>query len=322
MFAGPMDSLAPASATNGLALSCRGLVKRYADVVAVNGLDLEIHAGECFGLLGPNGAGKTTTIEILEGLNVADAGTVELLGRHWGDGVDRALRQRLGIQLQETKLTDKLSVLETVTMFRSFYDHGPTPDEVIRRVQLEEKSNAWVVKLSGGQRQRLAVACAMVNEPELLFLDEPTTGLDPQSRRQLWELIEEYKRGGRTVLLTTHYMDEAQRLCDRVAIMDHGQVIALGTPRELIDSLGANHVVEFRVEGELKLETVERLPGVKQARVEGPGVALIVREPHVAIPALLEELERQLLPLAGLTTHHATLEDVFVHLTGRTLRDV
>jgi ABC-2 type transport system ATP-binding protein len=322
MFAGPMDSLAPSPTTNGLALSCRGLVKRYSDVVAVNGLDLEIRAGECFGLLGPNGAGKTTTIEILEGLNVADAGTVELLGRHWGDGDDRALRQRLGIQLQETKLSDKLSVLETVTMFRSFYDHGPTPDEVIRRVQLEEKSITWVVNLSGGQRQRLAVACAMVNEPELLFLDEPTTGLDPQSRRQLWELIEEYKRGGRTVLLTTHYMDEAQRLCDRVAIMDHGQVIALGTPRELIDSLGANHVVEFRVEGELKLETVEQLPGVKQARVEGPGVALIVREPHVAIPALLEELERQLLPLAGLTTHHATLEDVFVHLTGRTLRDV
>jgi len=322
MFAGLMNSGPQSPSANGLALSCRGLVKRYSDVVAVNGLDLEVRTGECFGLLGPNGAGKTTTIEILEGLNVADAGSVEVLGRHWGDGDDRALRQKLGIQLQETKLNDKLSVLETVTLFRSFYDHGPTPDEVIRRVQLVEKSNAWVVKLSGGQRQRLAVACSMVNDPELLFLDEPTTGLDPQSRRQLWELIEEYKRGGRTVLLTTHYMDEAEKLCDRVAIMDHGQVIALGSPRELIASLGANHVVEFHVDGELELSTVENLPGVKQARVEGPGVALIVREPHVTIPALLAELEKQLLPLAGLTTHHATLEDVFVHLTGRTLRDV
>jgi len=306
---------------NGLALACRGLVKRYSDVVAVNGLDLEIRAGECFGLLGPNGAGKTTTIEILEGLNVADAGSVEVLGQCWGAGHDRALRQRLGIQLQETKLTDKLSVLETVTLFRSFYDHGPTPEEVIRRVQLEEKSNAWVVKLSGGQRQRLSVACAMVNDPEVLFLDEPTTGLDPQSRRQLWELIEGYKRLGRTVLLTTHYMDEAQRLCDRVAIMDHGQIIALGTPRELIASLGADHVVEFRVEGEIEPGAVEKLPGVTQARIEGAGVALIVREPHVAIPALLAELERRHLPLAALTTHHATLEDVFVSLTGRTLRD-
>ncbi len=311
-----------ASTAGRSALSCRGLVKRYADVVAVDGLDLEVGAGECFGLLGPNGAGKTTTIEILEGLNRADAGEVTVLGASWGDGDDRALRQRLGIQLQETKLTDKLSVHETVTLFRSFYDRGPTADEVIRRVQLEEKRDAWVVKLSGGQRQRLAVACALVNEPELLFLDEPTTGLDPQSRRQLWELIEEFKRTGRTVLLTTHYMDEAQRLCDRVAIVDHGKVIALGTPAELIASLGADHVVEFRVDGALDLGAVGRLEGVTQARVEQPGFALIVREPHIAIPALLGELQRQGLALAGLTTHHATLEDVFVNLTGRTLRDV
>jgi ABC-2 type transport system ATP-binding protein len=313
---------APANSPNGPALFCRGLVKRYPDVVAVDGLDLEVRAGECFGLLGPNGAGKTTTIEILEGLSRADAGEVTVLGQRWGTRSDRALRQRLGIQLQETKLTDKLSVLETVTLFRSFYDRGPEPEEVIRRVQLDEKRDAWVVKLSGGQRQRLAVACALVNEPEVLFLDEPTTGLDPQSRRQLWELIEEFRRDGRTVLLTTHYMDEAERLCDRVAIVDHGKVIALGTPRELIASLGADHVVEFRIAGTLDLDAAGRLPGVTQARVEGPGFALIVREPHVAIPALLGELERQGVALAALTTHHATLEDVFVHLTGRTLRDV
>ncbi len=308
-------------ATPALALSCRGLVKRYGTVTAVNGLDLEVHAGECFGLLGPNGAGKTTTIEILEGLNTPDAGEVRVLGERWGAGRDRALRQRLGIQLQETKLTDKLSVAETVALFRSFYERGPSPGEVIRRVQLEEKAGAWVVKLSGGQRQRLAVACALVNDPDVLFLDEPTTGLDPQSRRQLWELIEDYKRGGRTVLLTTHYMDEAERLCDRVAIVDHGKVIALGTPDELIASLGAEHVVEFGVEGALDLAAVEALPGVTQARLEGPGYALIVREPHVAIPALLAELQRQGRTLVSLTTHHATLEDVFVHLTGRTLRD-
>jgi len=317
-----MIASAPSSAPAPPALYCRGLVRRYADVVAVDGLDLEVPAGECFGLLGPNGAGKTTTIEILEGLNVPDAGEVRVLGERWGQGRDRALRQRLGIQLQETKLTDKLSVAETVTLFRSFYDRGPTPADVIRRVQLEEKANAWVVKLSGGQRQRLAVACALVNDPDLLFLDEPTTGLDPQSRRQLWELIEDYKRLGRTVLLTTHYMDEAERLCDRVAIVDHGKVIALGSPAELIASLGAEHVVEFRVERAPDLAAIARLPGITQARVEGAGYALIVREPHVAIPALLGELAKQSCPLAALTTHHATLEDVFVHLTGRTLRDV
>jgi ABC-2 type transport system ATP-binding protein len=315
-----LPSVASTAATP--ALSCRGLVKRYADVVAVDGLDLEVCAGECFGLLGPNGAGKTTTIEILEGIHRADAGEVTVLGQRWDGRQDRALRQRLGIQLQETRLTDKLTVRETVRLFRSFYARGPAPDEVIRRVQLEEKADAWVVKLSGGQRQRLAVACALVNEPELLFLDEPTTGLDPQSRRQLWELIEEFKRTGRTVLLTTHYMDEAERLCDRVAVVDHGRVIALGTPDELIASLGANHVVEFGIEGAFDLGAVEKLPAVAQARREAGGYALIVREPHVAIPALLAELDRQRVALASLTTHHATLEDVFVHLTGRTLRDV
>ena len=208
------------------ALLCRGLLKRYSDVTAVDGLDLEIQRGECFGLLGPNGAGKTTTIEILEGLTRQDAGEVRVLGATWGHGDDRALRERLGIQLQETKLQEKLSVLETVRLFRSFYRRGPTPDEVIRAVSLEEKRDAWVQKLSGGQKQRLSVACALVNAPEVLFLDEPTTGLDPQSRRQLWELIEEFRRGGGTVLLTTHYMDEAERLCDRVAVVDHGKVIA------------------------------------------------------------------------------------------------
>jgi len=315
--------LAPphAPAATEPALRCRGLVKRYGDVTAVDGLDLEVRSGECFALLGPNGAGKTTTIEILEGLNSPDAGEVTVLWQHWGRGEDRALRERLGIQLQETRLHEKLSVEETVRLFRSFYQRGPEPAEVLRRVQLDEKRRAWVGKLSGGQKQRLSVACALVNDPEVLFLDEPTTGLDPQSRRQLWDLVEDFRRRGGTVLLTTHYMEEAEQLCQRVAIMDHGRVIALGTPAELIASLGAEHVVAFAVEGELDLERVKSLPGVVEARTEPRGVALTVREPHVSIPALLAELERQRAPLASLTTHHATLEDVFVSLTGRTLRD-
>src|SRR5499426_1897614 len=230
------------------AIRLAGLHKNYDDVRAVDGLDLEVRAGECFGLLGPNGAGKTTTIEILEGLNSPNAGEVTALGRSWGRGEDRELRERLGIQLQETRLHEKLSVEETVRLFRSFYRRGPDPSEVLRRVQLEEKRKAWVGKLSGGQKQRLSVACALVNDPEVLFLDEPTTGLDPQSRRQLWDLIEQFRRGGRTVLLTTHYMDEAERLCDRVAIVDRGRVIALGTPAELIAQLRGEHLIEFALE--------------------------------------------------------------------------
>jgi len=235
------------STASDIAVRCRGLVKRYADVVAVNGLDLEIRRGECFGLLGPNGAGKTTTIEILEGLTPADAGEVEILGQSWEKDA-RRLRERLGISLQETQLADKLTVDEVVRLFASFYSNARDPNEVLARLSLEEKRKARVGKLSGGQKQRLAVACALVGDPEVLFLDEPTTGLDPQSRIQLWDQIVGFRAQGGTILLTTHYMDEAERLCDRVAIVDHGQVIALGTPRELIDSLHAANVIEFACE--------------------------------------------------------------------------
>src|SRR5687767_9776751 len=228
------------------ALRVRALRKVYKDVVAVSGLDLEVPAGECFALLGPNGAGKTTTIEICEGLTAPDSGDVEVLGMRWASEA-RLLRQRLGIQLQETQLADKLTVLETLRLFRSFYARGPSPESLVALVQLQEKRTARIVSLSGGQKQRLALACAFAGDPDLLFLDEPTTGLDPQARRQVWDLIEALKAAGRTIVLTTHYMEEAERLADRVAIVDHGRVIALGTPRELIASLGAEHVVEFAV---------------------------------------------------------------------------
>ncbi|HMA42676.1 MAG TPA: ABC transporter ATP-binding protein [Gemmatimonadales bacterium] len=307
------------------AIRCAGLVKRYGDVTAVAGLDLTVPAGECFGLLGPNGAGKTTTVEILEGLTPADAGVVEVLGRPWSGGAaDRSLRERLGIQLQETKLPEKLSVEETIRLFASFYTRAHSVEEVLGLVGLGEKRSAWYSKLSGGQKQRLAVACALVNRPELLFLDEPTTGLDPQSRRQLWDVVAGFRAAGNTVLLTTHYMEEAERLCDRVAIMDHGRVIALGTPRELIAGLGAEHVVEFTVAGaepEGWDDELNVLPGVRAVRSTDGVVSLTVAELHHTIPALMGTLERRGLALASLTTHHATLEDVFVSLTGRRIRD-
>jgi len=310
-------------ATTAAAVRLRNLRKSYKDVVAVAGLDLEVRVGECFGLLGPNGAGKTTTVEICEGLTAPDSGDVEVLGLRWTSDAPR-LRERLGIQLQDTQLSEKLTVLETMQLFRSFYRRGPDVAAVIALVQLEEKQHARIGALSGGQKQRLAVACALVGDPDLLFLDEPTTGLDPQARRQLWDLIEQFKLAGRTILLTTHYMDEAERLCDRVAIMDHGRAIALGTPRELVASIGIEHVVEFAAAtgaATLDVSRLERLDSVRHVRVE-PGLVLMhVSELHRAVPALLDELGREGIALSELRTHSATLEDVFVALTGRRLRD-
>ena len=306
------------------AVRCRGLWKRYGEVVALAGLELEVRRGECFGMLGPNGAGKTTTVEIFEGLRDADEGDVEVLGERWrGDGL--ALRARLGIQLQETKFPDKLRVEEIVTLFRSFYPRGLEVAEVLSRVGLTEKARAQTRTLSGGQKQRLSLACALIGDPELLFLDEPTTGLDPQSRHQTWEIVESLKARGRTVLLTTHYMEEAARLCDRVAIVDHGKVIALGSPRELIAALGAEHVVEFAVdgaaEGALADGLLAALPSVEGVARDGRSYRLTVREVHRAVPALLAALAQRGVDPTHLTTHHATLEDVFMQMTGRRLRD-
>ncbi len=301
-------------------LLVRGLRKSYKDVVAVDGIDLEVMPGECFGLLGPNGAGKTTTIEICEGLTKADAGVVELFGLRWETSASE-IRQRLGIQLQETQLSEKITVLETIQLFRSFFRRGPKPSDAIALVELEEKRDARVGALSGGQKQRLALACALVGEPDLLFLDEPTTGLDPQARRQVWDLIEQFKRDGRTIVLTTHYMDEAERLCGRVAIMDHGKVIARGTPRELVASIGVEHVVEFSTSAPIDLAAISAIPGARDVRASDDGVSMQVTELHRAMPALLDALGRQGVPLTELRTHSATLEDVFVALTGRHLRD-
>jgi ABC-2 type transport system ATP-binding protein len=306
-----------------VALHCRAVVKRYGDVVAVDGLDLKVIRGECFGLLGPNGAGKTTTIEMLEGLLTPDAGEVRVLGMQWARDA-RALRPRLGIQLQETQLSEKLSVVETLRLFRSFYPQGPTVAELLAVVGLEAKRDARVGKLSGGQKQRLSVACALVGRPDVLFLDEPTTGLDPQSRLQLWDVLERFKAAGGTILLTTHYMDEAATLCDRVGIVDRGRLIALGTPAELVASLGTPHVVEVMLAADAVLpppSTFETLAGVRDVRLARARVSLGSLAIHETIPAVLATLAAAGAPVRELATHSATLEDVFVSLTGRHLRD-
>jgi ABC-2 type transport system ATP-binding protein len=307
---------------NGPALVCRDLVKRYDDVVAVDGLDLAIARGECYGLLGPNGAGKTTTIEILEGLNAPTAGEVEVLGERWrGDG--RALRARLGVQLQETKFPDKLRVGEVVRLFRSFYPRGLEVDACLAMVDLTAKAKAQVRHLSGGQKQRLSLACALVGDPEVVFLDEPTTGLDPASRREVWKIVEELQARGRTILVTTHYMEEAARLCDRVGIVDRGKKLAEGTPEALVASLGAEHVVEVELEsgraGEMADGELAALPTVERVDRVGDALRLTVRDVARVVPPLLALLAARGLAAQRLATHHATLEDVFLALAGRSL---
>ncbi len=302
------------------AIVCRGLRKRFGDFEAVRGLDLEVRRGECFGLLGPNGAGKTTTIEILEGLAEPSGGEVMVLGRSWSRDED-ALRARIGVTLQETRLSDRLTVGELVRLFRSFYPRGPSDDELLSQVQLTDKRDARYETLSGGQKQRVALACALAGEPELLFLDEPTTGLDPQSRRGVWDLVLAFKSRGGTVLLTTHYMDEAEKLCDRIAIVDGGRRIALGTPRELVQSIGADEVIDVAFDRDVPLDALRALSAVSAVRAESGGYVLVVTELRTALPALLAHVERVGARIERLATHRATLEDVFVHLTGRHLRE-
>ena len=308
------------------AIRCTNLVKTYPGkppVEAVRGIDFEVNVGQCYGVLGPNGAGKTTTIEILEGLLSATSGEALVLGMNWNKDAN-AIKERIGVSLQETQLSDRLSVGETLQLFRSFYRWGIDPEQAIVRVSLQEKKNAWVKTLSGGQKQRLAVATALVGDPELIFLDEPTTGLDPSSRRELWEIIETFKRQGKTVLLTTHYMEEAERLCDRVAIFDTGKIIAEGSPDELIRSLGAEHVIEFSIDpshGMLDDALFKSISSVDQVDQAESEFRLTVGQPHVVLPELIQRLANKGISLSSLTTRHASLEDVFVSLTGRHLDD-
>ena len=317
----PPSSVAAESAST-LAVDCQGVTKRFGDVTAVDGLDLQVRPAECFGLLGPNGAGKTTTIEILQGILAADGGSVQVLGLDWARHRVQ-LRARLGSQLQETRFPEKLRVAEVLALFRSFYPNGISVEEAMAAVGVQEKARAYVKTLSGGQHQRLAIACALVGDPDLLFLDEPTTGLDPQARRQLWDVIVELRERGKTILLTTHYMEEAERLCDRVGVMDHGRMIALGTPAELVASLGAEHVVEFGVADGVALEApmLNTLPGVSGVQFDAGRIRLTVSRAHETVPSLMQTLRTDGVELTELTTHHATLEDVFLSLTGRHLRD-
>ncbi|MCP3138681.1 ABC transporter ATP-binding protein [Pyxidicoccus xibeiensis] len=308
------------SPTDELAIEVKGLVKRFGDVVAVDGIDLDIRQGECLGLLGPNGAGKTTTVEILEGLQEPTSGEVRLLGLDWKKH-GKQLRQRIGLTLQETRLVEQLTVEETVRLFVSFYSKPMPVETLIGLVQLGEKRKAQVGKLSGGQRQRLALALGLAGDPEVFFLDEPTTGLDPQSRRSLWDVVAQLKARGRTVVLTTHYMDEAEVLCDRLVIIDHGRVIARGTPRDIIGSLGAEQVIELEGDPSPDVERLRALPAVVSAQRHADRITLRVRELHLSLPAVLHEVEAGGGTLKHLSTRRPTLDDVFIGLTGRSLRE-
>lgn len=303
-----------------LVIQVRGLTKRYGDTQAVAGIDFDVARGEVFGLLGPNGAGKTTTVEILEGLRVPDGGEVTVLGHDVARDAE-ALKPRIGVSLQTAALYPKLTVTEVIDLFRSFYATSRPTEELIAALELGERRDAQTAILSGGQRQRLAVALALVNDPELVFLDEPTTGLDPAARRSLWDLVRGLKADGRSVLLTTHYMEEAEVLCDRLAIMDHGRILEMGTVEELVSKRFKDRAVRFdRVDG-LDQDELAGLPAVTSVKEDGDAVLVYTRDVGPTIGALLTLAESRGLEPQNLGIRRATLEDVFLDLTGRALRD-
>jgi ABC-2 type transport system ATP-binding protein len=301
-------------------LQVENLVKRYGDLEAVRGVSFSVEEGEVFGLLGPNGAGKTSTIEVLEGLRVADGGRVSVCGF---DPVRNPteLKREIGAALQSTSLPDKLKVTEALRLFSSFYNRGRQPEELLKRFGLEEKRNAFYSQLSGGQKQRLALALALVNDPKVLFLDEPTAGLDPQVRREIYDIVEELKHEKKTIVLTTHYIEEAERLCDRVAIIDHGKVIAQGTPRELKQRSANTSRVEVRLAKPASNGALQSLDGVADARELGGAYVLHCQRTAPAIVALVKHLETEDNELVSLEIATPSLEDVFIELTGRRLRD-
>jgi ABC-2 type transport system ATP-binding protein len=301
-------------------IQVRGLIKRYDEIEAVAGIDFEVARGEVFGLLGPNGAGKTTTVEILEGLRSPDGGTATVLGHDVATDAD-TVKPRIGISLQTAALYPKLTVTELIDLFRSFYPRSRPTGELIDALGLGERRTARSDVLSGGQRQRLAVALALVNDPELVFLDEPTTGLDPAARRALWDLIEGLRADGRTVLLTTHYMEEAEILCDRLAIMDHGKILEMGTVDELVAKRFQERAVRFDELAALTTDELAALPAVVSVKRDDREVLLYTSDVGPTIGALLALAESRGLEPQNLAIRRATLEDVFLDLTGRALRD-
>jgi ABC-2 type transport system ATP-binding protein len=304
---------------NPAAIRCRALTKRYGAQVAVAGIDLEIPSGECFGLLGPNGAGKTTTVEMLEGLTRPDSGSIELFGSSWGKGQDQQLKERFGVQLQDNQLADKLTVAEVFTLFRSFYRVGKSPSQLVALLDLEPVRHRQYAQLSGGQKQRVAIGCALAGDPDLLFLDEPTTGLDPRARQELWGVVRRFRAQGGTVLITTHYMEEAAALCDRVAIMDLGKIIALGTPRALVDGLGLVQFVDFETADAVDTAALQQLRCLQNVERRADHYRLRIDRSLGSLASVLEALARQQVTPVGLTAQQATLDDVFLQLTGRAL---
>lgn len=313
--AGPASNQAPEAV-----LAVEGLTKRYGPLTAVDAVSFTVWRGETFGMLGPNGAGKTTTLEMIEGLREPDAGTVSFMGM---DALRqrRAMQERVGVQLQGQALWPELTVEETLRVFQSLFRTRVPVEALLERFSLVEKRGARVKALSGGQRQRLSVASALVNDPDLVFLDEPTTGLDPQARRSFWDLIREMKRDGKTVVITTHYMDEAEELCDRVAIMDHGRIIALDTPRRLVRSLASDSTVECAFERPVAREGLLGLPGVRDVRREDGTDLLFTNDVSSTLAGLMRLAEGQGQKVQSLHVRSATLEDVFIALTGRRLRE-